>query len=176
MSAAEWWVIHESPLGPLTLHGAPRGLTALCFPDGGDPPEEDDHAPGPLAEAQRQLEEYFAGDRQRFDLPLDLGGTPLQRAVWERVRAIPYASTISYSALARELGRPDHVRAVAAAVGRTPVPIIVPCHRVVAADGALTGYIGGLARKQELIDLERGSATQLGLTASYDGVSYATVT
>jgi methylated-DNA-[protein]-cysteine S-methyltransferase len=84
-----------------------------------------------------------------------MGGTPFQRAVWRRLREIPYGTTITYSDLARSVGRPDVVRAVAAAVGRTPVPIVIPCHRVVAADGGLTGYLGGLHRKQALLDLER---------------------
>jgi methylated-DNA-[protein]-cysteine S-methyltransferase len=111
-----------------------------------------------------QLEEYFAGERRRFDVDLDLRGTPLQLLVWERLREIPYGSTVSYGELA---GRVDatafpvglepweRVRAVAAEVGRTPTPIVVPCHRVIGADGSLTGYGGGLERKRALLDLER---------------------
>ncbi|MEA2324934.1 MAG: methylated-DNA-[protein]-cysteine S-methyltransferase [Solirubrobacteraceae bacterium] len=155
------WTIYESPLGPLTLRGGPGGLTALDFPGHGAPLDEARRAPAAFAEASHQLDAYFAGRRQRFELALDLGGTPFQRAVWERLLAIPYAGTVSYSALARAMGRPDRVRAVAAAVGRTPVPIIVPCHRAVAIDGALTGYRGGLQRKQALLDLERHGAAGL---------------
>ncbi|MEA2151643.1 MAG: methylated-DNA-[protein]-cysteine S-methyltransferase [Solirubrobacteraceae bacterium] len=152
------WTIHESPLGPLTLCGGPHGLTALEFPGRGAPRDETCRAPDLFAAAVAQLEEYFAGARRQFDLELDLGGTPFQRGVWRRLLEIPCGETVSYGALARALGRPDGVRAVAAAVGRTPVPIIVPCHRVVASDGALTGYRGGLQRKQALLDLERGVA------------------
>ncbi len=152
------WTTYDSPLGPLTLHGGPAGLTALRFAGPGAAAPEIAPAPDLLACAVRQLGEYFAGERRDFDLELDLGGTPLQREVWHRLRAIPYGATISYGALARELGRPAAVRAVAAAVGRTPVPILVACHRVVAADGALTGYIGGLERKRALLELERSPA------------------
>lgn len=155
MSPCPRWAVYESPLGPLTLRGSSRGLTALHFPGHGGPLGEDGHASVAFAEATRQLDEYFAGGRQRFELALDLGGTPFQRAVWERLLEIPYGATTSYTALARALGRPDGIRAVGAAVGRTPVPIIVPCHRVVATDGALTGYLGGLQHKQTLLDLER---------------------
>jgi methylated-DNA-[protein]-cysteine S-methyltransferase len=153
------WTIYESPLGPLTLRGGARGLNALDFPDHGGPLDEADRGPGLFTSATRQLDEYFAGERHRFELELDLGGTDLQRGVWQRLLEIGYATTVSYGALARALGRPAGVRAVAAAVGRTPVPIIVPCHRVIAADGALTGYRGGLQRKRALLDLERRGAS-----------------
>jgi methylated-DNA-[protein]-cysteine S-methyltransferase len=152
------WTTYESPLGPLTLRGGPRGLTALDFPGRGTPRDEAGRAPDLFADAVAQLEAYFAAERRTFDLELELGGTPFQNAVWQRLLQIPCGETISYGALARALGRPGSVRAVAAAVGRTPVPIIVPCHRVVAGDGALTGYRGGLQRKQALLDLERGAA------------------
>ena len=148
------WTTYESPLGPLTLRGGPRGLTALDLPGGGAPRDEACRAPDLFADAVAQLEAYFAGERRRLHLELDLGGTPFQRAVWQRLLEIAYGETMSYGALARALGRPGSVRAVAAAVGRTPVPIVVPCHRVVAGDGALTGYRGGLQRKQALLDLE----------------------
>jgi methylated-DNA-[protein]-cysteine S-methyltransferase len=164
------WTIHESPLGPLTLRGGPHGLTALEFPGRGAPRDETGRAPDLFADAVAQLEEYFAGARRHFDLELDLGGTPFQRGVWRRLLEIPCGETLSYGALARALGRPDGVRAVAAAVGRTPVPIIVPCHRVVASDGALTGYRGGLQRKQALLDLERGVAPPPGWAARQLGL------
>jgi methylated-DNA-[protein]-cysteine S-methyltransferase len=150
------WTTYESPLGPLTLRGGPRGLAALDYPGAGGPRlGEDDRAPAPFAGAARQLDEYFAGRRRAFDLALDLSGTPFQRAVWAQLLAIPYGTTTTYAVLARAVGRPAGVRAVAAAVGRTPVPIVVPCHRVLARGGALTGYRGGLERKQALLDLER---------------------
>jgi methylated-DNA-[protein]-cysteine S-methyltransferase len=152
------WTVYESPLGPLTIQAGPRGVTALSFPGRGGELDERDRGwlgPSSLAGAVAQLEEYFAGERRAFDLSLDLGGTPFQRQVWAHLRRIPYGTTIAYSQLAQRLGRPDIVRAVGAAVGRTPVPIVVPCHRVVALDGALTGYGGGLHRKQALLGLER---------------------
>ena len=145
-------LVYDSPIGPLTLRAGERGLTALEFPGRESPPDGD--AAG-LTDVVRQLEEYFAGERARFDVDLDLRGTEFQRAVWERLLAIPYGETTTYGELARELGRPDRARAVGAAVGRTPVPIIVPCHRVVGADGSLTGYGGGIERKAALLDLER---------------------
>jgi methylated-DNA-[protein]-cysteine S-methyltransferase len=158
------WTIHETPIGPLTLRGGAHGLTALNFPGRGGPLDEAARAPNLFAAATRQLDEYFAGERRRFELELDLQGTPFQRAVWERLAQIPYGATVTYGALARELGRPERVRAVGAAVGRTPVPIIVPCHRVIGADGSLTGYGGGLQRKQALLDLERSGAPPQGWT------------
>jgi methylated-DNA-[protein]-cysteine S-methyltransferase len=157
MSTHHGWTTYESPLGTLTLAGGPHGLTALRFPGDPEPTSEDDRDRAPFAGAIRQLDEYFAGRREGFALTLDLGGTPFQRSVWSRLALIPCGSTTTYGELARALGRPEAVRAVAAAVGRTPVPIIVPCHRVVASDGALTGYRGGLQRKQALLDLERGA-------------------
>jgi methylated-DNA-[protein]-cysteine S-methyltransferase len=100
------------------------------------------------------LDEYFRGHRIRFELTLELTGTPFQQRVWEALREIPYGATVSYAELAGTIGRPDRVRAVGGAVGRTPVPIIVPCHRVIGSDGSLTGYGGGLHRKRALLDLE----------------------
>lgn len=163
MSTPLRWTVHESPLGPLILRGGPSGLTALHFPRHGGPLDEADHTPAAFAEATRQLDEYFAGRRTRFELALDLGGSPFQRAVWERLLATPYGTTVSYSQLADALGRRGRARAVGAAVGRTPVPIIVPCHRVLGADGSLTGYGGGLQRKQALLHLERRDFRQLAL-------------
>ncbi|MEA2289774.1 MAG: methylated-DNA-[protein]-cysteine S-methyltransferase [Solirubrobacteraceae bacterium] len=154
-SPAAVWDVHESPLGPLTICADRRGVTGLSFPGRAGALDERAREPAALAAAVAQFEGYFAGERQAFDLPLHMGGTPFQRAVWRRLREIPYGTTVTYSDLARSVGRPDVVRAVAAAVGRTPVPIVIPCHRVVAADGGLTGYLGGLHRKQALLDLER---------------------
>jgi methylated-DNA-[protein]-cysteine S-methyltransferase len=155
------WDIHETPIGPLTLHAGPRGLSGLSFPGRCGPLDEADHDPPALAAAARQLDEYFAARRTAFELPLDLTGTPFQQRVWAALREIPHGRTVTYTELARAVGRPDVVRAVAAAVGRTPVPIVVPCHRVLGAGGALTGYGGGLARKQALLDLERRGAAGL---------------
>jgi methylated-DNA-[protein]-cysteine S-methyltransferase len=162
MSTTNRWTIYESPLGPLTLVGGPAGLRALDFPGHAGRLDEDDRDPAPFAVAVRQLDEYFAGRREGFGLKLDLGGTPFQRSVWDELQHIPCGATTSYGALARAVGRPDAVRAVGAAVGRTPVPIIVPCHRALASNGALTGYRGGLQRKQALLDLERQGAAPAG--------------
>jgi len=149
------WTVYDSPLGPLTLRGTHERLTALDFPGHGGHRDDDQHAPEAFADAIEQLEAYFAGDLQCFALALRLAGTPFQRRVWDELGAIPYGETISYRELADAIGRPDRLRAAAAAVGRTPLPIVVPCHRVVATDGGLTGYRGGLDRKRALLDLER---------------------
>src|SRR3954451_1112552 len=158
------WSIYESPIGPLTLVAGPSGLTNLSFPGRLRPPAE--ARKGPMPEVVDQLEAYFAGDHQIFDLPLDLRGTRLQRAIWQELLKIPYGTTTSYGELAgridEALYRSDvepyqRARAVGAANGRNPVAIIVPCHRVIGADGSLTGYGGGLQRKQALLDLERRS-------------------
>lgn len=153
----------DTPLGPMVLAASDRGLNGAWF-DGQR--HQPDPTPWPqalhhpvLLAAQQQLLAYFAGQRSRFDLPLDLsGGTPFQQAVWQALLAIGPAATSSYGALARALGNPSAVRAVGAAVGRNPVCVIVPCHRVLGSGGALTGYAGGLPRKQALLQLERGLA------------------
>jgi methylated-DNA-[protein]-cysteine S-methyltransferase len=149
------WDVYESPLGPLTIQARSRGLTGLAFPGCTERLDEHRRAPDLLARAVAQLDEYFAGQRRIFDLPLGLDGTQFQQRVWQQLRQIPYGTTTTYTKLAHSVGRPDIVRAVGAAVGRTPIPIIIPCHRVLAADGALTGYRGGIERKRALLDLER---------------------
>jgi methylated-DNA-[protein]-cysteine S-methyltransferase len=155
------WTIYESPIGPLTVVEGRRGIINLGFPGRVRPPAE--AAKRPMPEAVDQLEAYFAGELRTFDLALDLHGTPLQKAVWDELLEIPYGTTTSYGELAgridESLYRSDiepyrRARAVGAANGRNPVPIIVPCHRVIGADGSLTGYGGGLQRKQALLDLE----------------------
>src|SRR5689334_17884973 len=117
-------LVHPSPLGPLTLTAGPDGLRALRFGDDGAG-ATDGHARD-LEAAVAQLDEYFGGSRRRFDLRLDLGGTELQRRVWDELGAVPHGETVTYADLARRVGRPDAVRAVAGAVARTPVPIVVP--------------------------------------------------
>jgi methylated-DNA-[protein]-cysteine S-methyltransferase len=116
----------------------------------------------PLREARRQLEEYFAGERREFSLTLEPAGTDFQRRVWQALRGIPYGATMSYGELARRIGNPRAVRAVGLANGANPISIIVPCHRVIGADGSLTGYGGGLERKRFLLALERGSHREVG--------------
>ena len=149
----------DSPLGPMTLCASDKGLAGAWFDGQKHMPATDawpvqaDHPV--LREAQAQLRQYFAGQRQVFALPLCIpGGTAFQQAVWHGLLAIPAGATTSYGALAQRLGKPAAVRAVGAAVGRNPVTIIVPCHRVVGADGSLTGYAGGLERKTALLQLE----------------------
>ncbi len=154
MEMSPAWSVYQSPIGPLTLVEREGRLRAVRFPGKGDRFAEGDRDPGRLAEASRQLEQYFAGERQRFELPLQLLGSPFQQRVWEELREIPFGSTVSYGELARRIGRPGQAREVGAAVGRTPTPIVVPCHRVIGADGSLTGYGGGLHRKQALLELE----------------------
>lgn len=141
-----------SPLGPLLLVGSPQGLRSLSLrgphPDPAPPGQA---YPAPFAEALRQLAEYFRGSRTAFDLPLDPRGTPFQRQAWSSLLSIPYGSTHSYATQAAALGRPSAARAFGAACARNPLLIVLPCHRVVAAQGALTGYRGGLAAKAWLL-------------------------
>jgi methylated-DNA-[protein]-cysteine S-methyltransferase len=148
------WTIYQSPLGPLTLIGGPAGLHAIHFPGRAGRLDPSHHRPRAFPEAEDQLEQYFAGERTEFDLDLVLAGTGFQRRVWDELQRIPFGTTVSYLELAEAIGRADRVRAVGGAVGRTPVPIVVPCHRVLGSDGSLTGYGGGLQRKQALLDLE----------------------
>ncbi|QPP05503.1 methylated-DNA--[protein]-cysteine S-methyltransferase [Streptomyces bathyalis] len=146
-----------SPLGALTLVADGDALTGVYFENHRRGPSPDELGPRDAAgfdEALRQLEEYFAGERQSFDLPLAPRGEPFQQRVWELLKKIPYGETRSYGVLARELGDRALAQAVGAANGRNPISVIVPCHRVVGADGALTGYAGGLERKRLLLELE----------------------
>lgn len=164
MSGAHW-TIYESPLGPLTLVMGERGLTDLNFPGRLRAPDE--AAKRPLPEVTEQLDAYFAGERREFDIPLDLHGTSLELAVWHRLLEIPFGETTSYGELAARIDPAlfpaevepwERARIVGATNGRNPVSIVVPCHRVIGADGSLTGYGGGLQRKQALLDLERRTA------------------
>ena len=149
----------QSPLGAITLAATDQGLAGAWFeqqrhwPDTAGWLVADDHPV--LRDAATQLDEYFAGRRQHFDLPLDLShGTAFQQAVWQALLGIPAGKTQSYGALSVGVGRPAAVRAVGAAVGRNPISVIVPCHRVIGAAGSLTGYAGGLERKTALLTLE----------------------
>lgn len=153
-------------LGDVRLAACAQGLVGLWFEGQRHLPAQLD-APGgwPTDEAHPvlhaaalQLQQFLRGERARFDLPLDLsGGTPFQQAVWQALLAIPHGNTTSYGALARTLGNPSAVRAVGAAVGRNPISVVVPCHRVLGRAGALTGYAGGLPRKMALLQLESGA-------------------
>jgi methylated-DNA-[protein]-cysteine S-methyltransferase len=145
-----------SPIGPLTLIATGRGLSHVLFPGESPPPTggADERATEVLVEAARQLAEYFAGTRRHFELALDPQGTPFQLAAWRALGEIPYGETISYGEQARRLGRLGSARAVGAANGRNPLPIVVPCHRVVGASGKLVGFGGGLEAKRYLLNLE----------------------
>lgn len=154
------WTVVESPIGPLRIVEQAGAITAIEF----SPFRDDDGRPrGPrsevaplLREATRQLEEYFAGDRTVFDLPLSPVGTAWQRSVWEQLELIAYGETASYGEIAARLGRTNAAsRAVGVANGANPIPIVIPCHRVIGANGTLTGYAGGLDRKQVLLGLEQ---------------------
>lgn len=150
----------DSPYGPLTLVATDGVLSGLYMTDQRHrPPEETFGAPDdtPFGETIDQLKAYFAGELKEFDLPLRLDGTLFQRTVWDQLRRIPYGETRSYGELADALDNPKASRAVGLANGRNPVGIIVPCHRVVGANGSLTGYGGGLDRKKRLLDFERGA-------------------
>lgn len=154
------WTTMPSPIGDLTLVRDQQGLSAILFSDDERQAElatvgacSDAH--GLLGQARRELEEYFRGERTTFETPLSLRGTPFQVKVWSALRTIPFAATASYGEIAVAIGAPRASRAVGGANHRNPVPIIVPCHRVIGADGSLTGYGGGHARKQRLLDLER---------------------
>lgn len=151
-----------TPLGPLLLARTARGLAGAWFAG-------QKHHPGALAAPQRrgdallerataQLQSYFAGELEHFDLPLDLHGTPFQRRVWQALLAIPGGETRSYGEIAQALGSAAAVRAVGGAVGRNPASVIVPCHRVIGGDGSLTGYAGGMERKRALLKLEGAAA------------------
>ena len=150
----------DSPVGPLTLVAHDGVLSGLYMTGQRHRPADDSFGPedpSPFGDVVVQLAEYFAGTRTAFDLPLDLIGTPFQRTVWQALAEIPYGETVTYGELAQRLGRPSAARAVGLANGRNPIGIIVPCHRVVGANGDLTGYGGGLERKRRLLDFEQGS-------------------
>jgi methylated-DNA-[protein]-cysteine S-methyltransferase len=153
--------IIESPVGRLYISVSERGLTELLFVDETmsrpEPAEIGSAAACLLDATERQLGEYFDRARRRFDIPIAPSGTEFQLATWRALRTIPYGETISYSELARRVGKPRAVRAVGAANGANPISIVVPCHRVIGADGTLTGYGGGLHRKRWLLNLEKGT-------------------
>jgi methylated-DNA-[protein]-cysteine S-methyltransferase len=149
-----------SPIGALVLEGSDDALSNVVLPDGTRPSDAARALDGPagapraLADAARQLSEYFGGERTTFELALSAAGTPFQREVWRSLAEIPYGETISYAELAASVGRPTAFRAVGSANGANPLAIIVPCHRVIASGGRLGGYAGGLDAKRTLLALE----------------------
>jgi methylated-DNA-[protein]-cysteine S-methyltransferase len=156
------WTIYESPIGSLTLIGGPAGLSDLNFP--GRVPLPPASERGELPEVAEQLDAYFAGELTAFDLKLDMHGTELQKAIWRELLNVPYGETRTYGQQAERIDPAlfntdvepwRRARVAGGANGRNPVSIIVPCHRIIGANGSLTGYGGGLERKQALLDLER---------------------
>jgi methylated-DNA-[protein]-cysteine S-methyltransferase len=155
--SAVFYTTFESPVGPLLLAGDSNALRMVSFETGkhAAPPRPDwkQNVPA-FAEVIRQLQAYFRGELKEFDLPLAMEGTEFQIRVWNALCAIPYGETISYAQLAQRIGNPKAVRAVGLANGSNPIPIIVPCHRVIGSDGSLTGFGGGLSTKKKLLELE----------------------
>jgi methylated-DNA-[protein]-cysteine S-methyltransferase len=152
-----WYDYLATPIGKLLLAADAQGLREVWFETGKhrkQPAPDWQHQPAKLAFARKQLEEYFAGERQTFNLPLHPLGTTFQVQVWHTLANIPYGTTISYAELARRIGQPLAVRAVGAANGRNPLPIVLPCHRVIGSDGSLTGFGGGLPTKRFLLGME----------------------
>jgi len=154
----------ETPVGNLQIRGTEHVITAVVWPQQQDPGNKSELSPGTetpalLAEAAKQLTAYFAGDLHYFDLPLAAEGTEFQHRVWQQLSAIPFGNTTSYGAIAQALGAPKAARAVGTAIGRNPLAIMVPCHRVIGRNGALTGFAGGVDVKRRLLDLERQQNT-----------------
>jgi methylated-DNA-[protein]-cysteine S-methyltransferase len=166
-------MIYKSPIGPLQLLAGSDGLCRLRYPPHTRALTSSPGGAVALRTAVSQLEQYFAGGRREFELPLELGGTPFQLRVWDALQRIPYGETTSYGALARALGERyggdvPEPRAVASAIARTPVPIVIPCHRVIGADGSLTGYGGGLRRKRALLDFEAAGGDRAALEDAWN--------
>jgi methylated-DNA-[protein]-cysteine S-methyltransferase len=154
--------VFESPIGEFLLVGNERTLHGLYMDAGHRPAdirERLNQSPEHFSLAREQLGEYFAGERTEFDLAIEMHGTPFQLEVWSALIKIPYGQTTNYGELARRIGKPAAARAVGLANGRNPISVIVPCHRVIGAAGALTGYGGGIERKRMLLELEQGQAT-----------------
>jgi len=143
----------ETPIGLLQVVCSDGALQAIHFSE-----QRQEGHPGDselLSEAIRQLQQYFSGERREFDLPLEAQGTPFQKAVWQALRAVPFGKTASYKDIALAIGNPKAIRAVGLANKRNPIPIIIPCHRIIGSNGKLTGYAGGLWRKEYLLNLEK---------------------
>jgi methylated-DNA-[protein]-cysteine S-methyltransferase len=162
----EWWVL-GTPVGTMIAAGSDEALHHLFLPNTAEAVRHDlderrEGRPAAVAEAERQVKEYFAGERLIFELPLDPQGTDFQRRVWFALAEIPFGTTASYGAIAARVGRPTAVRAVGAANGRNPLPLFLPCHRVIGSSGRLVGYGGGLELKEQLLAHERDVASRAG--------------
>ncbi len=170
------WDLVDTPIGELILVGAAGSLLEVRFPGGDEDLDAELREPQAVAEAARQLGAYFAGERRGFDLRLDLSGRGdgLARAVWGALRQVPYGETVSYGELGARVGH-DDPREIGSIVGSTPIPIVIPCHRVIGADGALRGYGGGLPRKEFLLRLEHeaSGATAVPVWARGEQLSLA---
>jgi len=159
-----YYCYFDTPIGELLLAGEDGALAMIGFPKGSmrrDPESDWIYNEKPLAEARRQLQEYFDGERKAFDLPLRLNGTEFQVSVLEALQNIPYGETVSYGEIAKRIGRPKAMRAVGAANGRNPIPIVVPCHRVIGSSGDMTGFGGGIDTKEALLRLEAENTQDL---------------
>lgn len=151
----------HSPIGELLLLGDDQALHGLYMQEGRKPVQvapQWRRSAAPFAGVQAELREYFAGERVSFQTPLAMDGSPFELRVWRALTEIPYGETVSYGEIAKRIGQPSAARAVGLANGRNPIAVIVPCHRVIGANGTLTGYGGGLERKQLLLELEQGQA------------------
>lgn len=149
----------ESPIGELLLLGDGHTLHGLYMQDGRKPTRiapQWQRSAAPFTDIEAQLGEYFAAERVTFDIPLTMKGTEFERSVWQALQEIPYGETVSYGEIAKRVGQPSAARAVGLANGRNPIAVVVPCHRVIGANGTLTGYGGGLERKRLLLELEQG--------------------
>ncbi|MGI9236988.1 MAG: methylated-DNA--[protein]-cysteine S-methyltransferase [Woeseiaceae bacterium] len=154
----------DTPIGELLLAGEEGALSMIGFPKGAmrrDPEPDWIYNEKPLEDARQQLLEYFAGKRKSFDLPLQLNGTEFQVSVLKALQNIPYGETVSYGEIAKRIGRPKAMRAVGAANGRNPIPIVVPCHRVIGSSGDMTGFGGGIDTKEALLRLEAENTQDL---------------
>ena len=152
-----WYAYAGSPIGDLLLVGVDEGLLQIHF-SGAEPPDDAVNDGARFARVMRQLDEYFAGKRKTFDVTLAMRGTAFQLDVWRALQRIPYGETRTYSGIANQIGRPSATRAVGAANGANPIPIIVPCHRVIGTSGSLTGFGGGIDVKRRLLQLESGQS------------------
>lgn len=156
-----FYCFHQTPIGTLLLIGHKTALTQISFPGTWQEKDTSDYIldKSKFTRVTTQLDEYFRGERQQFTVPLDLAGTPFQKQVWQQLSKIPYGSTTNYGEIATSINNPKGSRAVGMANGKNPIPIIIPCHRVIGKNGSLTGFGGGLDVKQQLLELEKNNCS-----------------